>query len=809
MSLDQSQAADAADEPVPQGRINRLVNRLLNWATATRLRLILTSVAGLTALGLVFAAWSYLGQVALEPLDPKTAELALAAYDQGNYSEAKSIVGQMQSQPAPQSDLAKALFVLGAVKARDAQAEASAVRRSAMYEVAARYLEKARKLELPDERAGEACFLLGKSLVCSGQWHDAIPLLEQARLDPALPATEIYRLLVEAIVAQKESDLPLALSYNEHVLADAQLPPEQRQEALLQSGGILLRLGKYADAREALLQIPAEGLHAAKRTLLLGRLDIEEAQSLPADSPQRAAKLESASQLLERAKGMQSSDGVLARQAALWTARCFALRGQDAAALAEFERIVQEHPGTSEGLGAGLAAADYYRRQGNFERALTGFRRVLRAAGGEDGLDNPLMPKAEVRQRLTDVYQQCVDEAMFAEALVLVDLFEPLFGRASCAELRARALQRWGERRLDEAAQADAQEHVAEQEGRFRLRAAGQAHEQLARLRFASAKFGDDLWNAADCYFRGRSFTHAARVLQEYLHHESQRRNAMALLRLGQSHLAGQSLERAIDSFQQCMETYPDDLWSSQARLECARAYELQNKFAEAEQLLLTNLVGKSLTPASSEWRDSLFELGGLLYQLGRYDEAIGKLDEAIRRYPDWRQSLWAQYTLARCHHCAAEASAARLAESKTENERQAARVVLTDQLGKAHECYQRVQREITLRERDGGDPIDRVLLRNCYLMQGAVLVDMRRFDEAIVAFGSVITSYQNDPVSLESFLQVANCWRRLGEPVKARVMLDQARMVLKGMPEDADFLATTNFNRQQWDMLLTQMSDW
>ena len=104
---------------------------------------------------------------------------------------------------------------------------------------------------------------------------------------------------------------------------------------------------------------------------------------------------------------------------------------------------------------------------------------------------------------------------------------------------------------------------------------------------------------------------------------------------------------------------------------------------------------------------------------------------------------------------------------------------------------------------------MDRALLRNCYLMQGSVLFELRRFEEALQAYGNVITSYQNDPIALESFVQVANCWRRLNQPVKARVTLDQAKMVLKELPAETDFQATTNFNRQQWELLLSQMSNW
>ena len=106
----------------------------------------------------------------------------------------------------------------------------------------------------------------------------------------------------------------------------------------------------------------------------------------------------------------------------------------------------------------------------------------------------------------------------------------------------------------------------------------------------------------------------------------------MALLRLGQSRLAGTDPQGAIEALEECIEIYPNDAVAYQARLDSPRAYQQAGKFKEAEQLLLRNLNGDGLTPASSEWQQSLFTLGFLLYETGRYEEAITKLQEAVDR---------------------------------------------------------------------------------------------------------------------------------------------------------------------------------
>jgi TolA-binding protein len=317
------------------------------------------------------------------------------------------------------------------------------------------------------------------------------------------------------------------------------------------------------------------------------------------------------------------------------------------------------------------------------------------------------------------------------------------------------------------------------------------------------------LWLAADYYYLGQNYTHAARVLEEYLHYEAERRNAAALLRLGQCSLTIDKTDRAIQALEECIEMFPRDVAVYQARLECVRAYLQQNRTQEAEKLLLTNLTGDALTPQSPEWRDSLFALGQLLHDTGRNREAILKLEEAVIRYPDAPQALMARYTIARSFHSAAEGPAQNVLEAKTENERQKNRKLRDQNLEGALENYLLVQRMITLEGHGENSSLKRSLLRNCYMMQGSVLFQLRRYEEARKAYANVSTLYQNEPFVLESFVHIANCWRRLNQPVKARGTIEQAKLVLQRLPPDTDFRLATNFDRQYWQILLNEMSKW
>jgi tetratricopeptide (TPR) repeat protein len=763
----------------------------------------------LTALGGTVAAYSMFQQMAEEAVERDYVQMALKALDEGNYADAKSLIGQMQKQPASRRQLSSALFVLGVAKSHEADAEPSVRRQRALHQIATRYFKKALKLELDERRHGQAHYLLGRSLVHSGQSKEAIRVLEESLNDPKQPAPEIHSMLVTAHLDGQEPDLEAALRHNQIVLADPELDDIKRQHATIISAETLVRLGQLSEARELLQGLQASGIEEAYRVLTLGQIELTTAAELPTESKERAALLEEAQRLLQTVPGLDPSRGRPTRQAALWIARYLELKGDHQAAAAEYARIAKQYPDTAAGLTAALAVADYHRRNGRLERALIDYKVVLQAIESPETYDDSLLPLAQLQDRIKEAFDQCLHQQLFAEALTLVELFHGVFSAVQTAEMKAIACEQWGRHQLKI---ADAERMSADplrQEARMRLREAGLAHEAVARLRFGSRQFVEDLWNSAECLFAGQGYTQAARLYREYLHHESRRRNPLALLRLGQSELAARRFAEAIESLEECVEMYPLDPVAYQARLEAARAYVQLEKPTDAERLLSTNLIEDVLTPASPEWRDSLFELGNLLYQQGRYDEAIARLDEAVKRYPDAKEALLARYTIGRAFHAAAAEPAKRLAESKTENERQNAKAQMTELLIKAHENYQGVQRTLTLGGGDADDPLQQTLLRNCYMLQGSVLFELRRFDEALKAYGNVITSYQSDPIAMESFVQAAACWRRLNQPVKARVTLDQAKLVLKEMPPETDFRTATNFTRQQWDYLINQMSQW
>ncbi|MBX3424325.1 MAG: tetratricopeptide repeat protein [Pirellulales bacterium] len=804
----------APAEPTPakpslRARAGDAAAKFVAWSRASRRNMIVAASGGVTLIAVSLAAWSYLVRLAVDAGSQATVEALLTAYDANQFEDARQIAGRLQ-QYAEADKFGTALFVMGALKADEADDEFSPERRRAMHAVAARYLQKARSLGIPADREAKLQYLLGRSLIMGHQSTAGIDLLESAIQSPDMPRTEIHSLLATAYLDRSDPDLQRALAHLQHMLDDAALAPELRGDTVFRLTNVLLRLNRPDPARHALGLAGDQPERKAERELLSGRIRLVEAESLAADAPQRGPLLDEADARLREALEADPGGTAVSRETMYWLGRCYAARGQAAEALAQYQRLGKLYGDTAEGLAAMLGAAETYRDKRDFEHALASYQSLLELAPPPSAFVNPLITLADLRKRLLAAQQDFVDVGRYEDAVAMLDMFRDLFSRTEIVELQAVTEARWGAALLAPRAAGDRWRIADDQrEGRRHYRIAGRAFEDLARLRFSQREFPDDLWQAAENYFAGQSYTSAARVYQEYLQHESRSRNALALLRLGQSHIAVSQHSLAVEALDECIVTYPRSDAVFQARLESARAHRELGKYDEAERLLWTNLTGDNLMPTSPEWRDSKFELGRLYYQTARYDDAIREIEEAVLRYPEHSETLLANYTIARSNHRASEAPARRMREAKTENERQKNRVAMNDYLERALATYGDVQRSITLAGGGDHDPLLKMLLRNCYMMRGAVLFDLRRFDEAREAYSGLSSLYQNDPFVLEIQVQIASCLRRLDEPVKARLAIVQAQQLLAALPADANFLASTNFSRQQWELLLDQMTGW
>jgi TolA-binding protein len=415
----------------------------------------------------------------------------------------------------------------------------------------------------------------------------------------------------------------------------------------------------------------------------------------------------------------------------------------------------------------------------------------------------------------------------------------PLVAPIVALEREIAAHRSWAEKLLAQAAtQPAAAAEVVRADARQHFRQAGADGERLAALRLATRHYVDDLVAAAEDYRLGQGYRQSIRVYREFLRQNPPQQVPEALVGLGESQLALGHVDAALTALARCRDDFPAHPATYRARLLESQAWQEKGEMPRAKELLLDNLYRHALTPRSTDWRDSLYALGRLLYREGceletqsrasgvdqldedvrkeglrlleqsyaAFQEAIRTLTEAVERYPAAVQAIESRYWIAEAYRHAALWPRKKLAVTNIETSRLALNRQIQQELDAALGEYQALLTELSEEQSfPRRTPLELTMLRNCYFGRADALYDLGRYDEAIRAYSDATNRYQHDPESLEAYVQIANCYRRLKRPNEARGTLEQARVVLQRIRPDAEFLRTTRMDRQAWSNLL----DW
>ena len=802
---------EGRDEPVSalRERLARLADpprRLLRWSAAHRLKAGILATVGAASVGSAVLLWVML----LRPGPGDFQEMlnvALEALDDQMYEEARELAGELESRAGlPVEQLGGPAFVLGAIAAYEAEEPGN--RERDYYLLGARYLEEARDRGFPPGRRGEGLFLLGKSLYLSGQVPASRPILRQALKADRPHRAEIHRLLAGAYFNDAKPNFSEALKHNTLFLKDRMLSAARRHQGLLQRARIFFRQDKIPQCLGALEKIPPEAKNWADAIIIRGQVLVHQARSLKnkpkatrEDKRKALQKYQVAIKTLRFAQGTNTLDERADAKAMYLLGTCFLEAGDERAAWAQFDRIRTIHADSPEAWAADLQQAELARRLGRDKDAVAGYRRVLDAVTDPDYHSNPWITLDQLRTLSLAAYQGYLDSENFAPGLQLIKSFYPLFSRTRTMQMTAEAHRAWGQSLLGRADHLPPSEaRPLQRRGRAQMRHAAVIHARLAKLRVATRQYPDDLWRSAESCMAGHDYRNAVRVLKQYLDNESRRRHPQALVFLGEALLALEQHDEALAAFRECIEFHPRAAPAFRARLLASRAHLEKGEPDPAQALLEENLNGDFLTPASKEWRDSIFALGQLFYMEGRDEEAIERLEEAVGRFPDSPPALEGRYAIANSYRRSAQATQEKLKADLVHGTRVAlskkVRALLTSALG-----YYRQVRE-TLMQRQETTELTRQqqsILRNCYFAVGNVLFDMNEYKASINSYSIATNRYQDRPEVLEAYVQISRAYQKLEQPLEARTTLEQAKVVLARMKNETPFEKTTNYTRSEW----------
>jgi len=827
-ALEEHEVDPASEQPSLAERVRGLPGAAMTFARAHPLRAALLGAAAVVSLTVVVILWHLIaGPSAQEK--PVDLESTLAALDEGEWEEAARMARVVQEAGTlPLEQWGGPPYVLGVVAAHEAE-QTYGPDQSARFLVAARYLEEARSRGFPEGREGEGLFLLAKCLYSGGRVPASRVVLREALEACPERRAEIYHLLAAACMDESQPKLQEALDYNAKLLSLRNLSGRQRDAGRLQRAQILLQLGRLDECVAQLDRISAESPFRSEAMVVRGRVLMARARQLTAESaPTTEAQLEArryyreAVKVLRQAQSRDTLENEATRQAMYLVGVCFLEMNDRRAAWAQFQRVRKLYVKWPESLAATFYQAELARGAGRDAEALAAYRALLEAVPDPSVYRNPWLPLDELRRRMLAVYEEYLETQRFEVAVQLARVFHPLFPRNRAGELAARACREWAETLNAQADQSPPhQADSLRREARKQMRRAAQYYMYLARLELTTPRYSEHLWRAAEAFLRGHDFRNAVTVLEQYLEDQARKRHALALVSLGEALLALDKVDEAIRAFENCVAYHPRDAAVYRARLLAAQAHIERGELDQAESLLRENLIGELLTPASREWRDSLFELAELEYTQGRYEQAVERLDEAISRYPDDPRTSEARWLAAQCwlqralgarramqagnSAQAGPSAAAAAAQNASQNTRQAE---VRRWLVEAGQRYARLLDELEKRRQTHQlSELDQAILRNCYFARAAVQFELGDYQGAIRAYRAITIRYQRQPEVLEAYLGMARAYQRLGQTREAQTTIEQAKVALARLDPQADFSRTTNYTRQQWAQLLDQLA--
>lgn len=778
-----------------------------------------------------------------EPVDtlPKAWELL----EKTRYPEARAMATRLLSARSGDRNVGEGAYLIGRSLCGEAETEWNDRRRIGLYLVASRYLQEAYLEGFPEGHEDEGTYYLALSTFEAERLTASLPFWrELLERDPVPRRLEVLRRIAD--VHLRDTKLPPAegLAVLAELAREEQLGREERDTVQLDTAELQLRAGSLDEALATLAAIPDDTSLRSRLRLLRARTMLVEAQSYERMRSLGQTPPKPIEPIYERAVsellGIEASltpDPQERDEANYRLAQCYAKLGDLDRAEQLFAELRRARMDDWLGWSAGVREAMMQFQQADLAEAALRFGASLAAMKRSATVDERWISEAELLGAIETLMQQQIAGKQYSEALELARAMWPPLPRTASLAWQARIRRAWGESLLAAAREPfrspDFDDQAAREEGLGHLRESGWALVKLATLERSEATYVDHLLAAAAAFADGHDFDESLRFYEEVLDEGSRKNSAWLLLRIGESHLGAGRIDRALEAFERCIVSYPNDPESYLARIEASRILLERDDADGAEKMLLENLENAALTPQSREWRLSLFALARTLFReaslleaesrsLGvddplsatadtafrkleesyeAFQSAIRRLNEAVRRYPDDPQIHEYRYLLAEAHRAAAKwpkkkaatvsvaASRLRLEEQARDHARQA---IVT--IGELLVDLERVQDQRPL------DDVERNLLRNCYFAQADLFFDLERYPEAIDAYSSAANRYNDRPESLEAFVRMSICFRRTGRLDDARGVLEQAKLFLaERIPADADYSGTTRHSREDW----------
>lgn len=793
-------------------------------------KVMLASVASLLLASFsAFGVYLYLQQ----DYDPtEKLDTALRLLSKGDGESAARIASSIPPEKLQRnSDLSKRYFVIGTRERQRARETEQRPMANDLNEKAVENLERSRSYSFPDGFEGMANFQLGMALYDLFKWKEAEgPLTIATDRFPPGRADAIER-LVDIDLAHNRRDIQSAMDRIEHWRTLPRSSAYDDERADLKEMQTLIAQENYDAAYALHTKIPEESPYRPNADLMAGRCQFALAKQ--ADTKEKkdlalAAAEKHFNKILESPK----TTIAVRRQTNLEHGKTLREMGKLSDAISHLSILRLSSHYEPESLAAGIEEIETLVDANRVEDAIDTLEHITKNIGKIECYETDWFPVSSMRNRIVETCRRLIQAKDYAAAARYASNLPSFCDTLDRLRLESELYELWGE-----SVPMRPENEPKKQEYH---RTAAKAYESLTNRLPRALEYNDWLWRAIENYRKGGAYRESNAMLERFLSLEPRINQpkghfvrAKNLMSMDRDQEAMQSLRNIINSNVETPLIYD-------ARLDLAKLYADEDAFDEAHQWLLENLSG-DLRPESPIWRESLFELGSMLYSKGEKQllnakseieanpsktlenftkveasfkflkESIDRMDEFLRRFENDPRRFQILYQMAKAYRLALFWPDLQLRENRSVSEDaiNTLKSQRKDLVLRARGVYRRLREEIlasNLRNPSTADSDH--LLRNSYFGEADLYFFEEEYDEAIVAYTDAANRFINEPEALEARKQIALCQKQLGKTQDCLRSLELARDLLQRIPPEKDykFRIVTPHDRSGWDQYLTSM---
>jgi tetratricopeptide (TPR) repeat protein len=335
----------------------------------------------------------------------------------------------------------------------------------------------------------------------------------------------------------------------------------------------------------------------------------------------------------------------------------------------------------------------------------------------------------------------------------------------------------------------------------------------IRHARAVAALPGDDGWaeslfHGAESYDLAGLHEAAIRHLEEYLAGRSVEdpRRPEVRFRLARCHHALQQYESAVMHYERLIAEHPRSAVATRSHVPLARVYFALGRRSEAEQQLRQVLMGAlPIQPDALDYREALFELGAMQYNLGNYAAAVQPLDEALQRYSDDPRINEVRFRLADSYRNTAMEMSERLRESAADlpGERRRLEAARRVDLQRAQELFAVVVSDYEGRPPASLSVLQIDLLRGAQIHLADCAFHLGQYELAVQLYDHAARAWTGHHLSMHALVQIVNAYVQMGDDDRAGAAHQRALMRLHQLRDEAFNQPDVLMDRRAWERWL------